>query len=53
MPSPFHQKYSSQSNKVFADSSVPAMPDAPKEADRRGSDASIESSPTDARRRVR
>ncbi|EAT81788.1 hypothetical protein HBI56_085360 [Parastagonospora nodorum] len=42
MPSPFHQKYSSQSHKVFGDNPVPDMPESPKEnADRRGSDASI------------
>jgi hypothetical protein len=49
MPSPFHQKYSSQSYVV------PAMPEAPKEdAQRRGSDSSMnEPSSPDARRRVR
>ena len=42
MPSPFHQKYSSQSHKVFGDDSTPAMPEAPKQdADRRGSDSSM------------
>jgi hypothetical protein len=36
MPSPFHQKYSSQSHKVFGDNTVPAMPEAPKQdAERR------------------
>lgn len=55
MPSPFHQKYSSQSHKVFGDNTVPAMPEAPKDdAQRRGSDSSItEPSSPDARRRVR
>jgi hypothetical protein len=56
MPSPFHQKYSSQSHKIFGDNTVPAMPEGPKETnDRRASDSSINSnppSPTDARRRV-
>merc|ERR1712070_387833 len=53
MPSPFHQKYSSQSHKMFGDNAVPAMPDAPKDdAQRRGSDSSMaESSYQDARRR--
>ncbi|KAH7092227.1 hypothetical protein FB567DRAFT_234351 [Paraphoma chrysanthemicola] len=55
MPSPFHQKYSSQSHKVFGDNTVPAMPEAPKQDnERRGSDSSITSgpsSPTDGRRR--
>ncbi|KAF2122794.1 hypothetical protein BDV96DRAFT_561387 [Lophiotrema nucula] len=52
MPSPFHQKYSSQSHKVFGDNTAPTMPDAPKQgADRRASDASIgSSSPTERRR---
>ena len=53
MPSPFHQKYSSQNHKVFGDNPVPAMPEAPKQdADRRASDASIgsSSSPTERRR---
>ncbi|KAF3047147.1 hypothetical protein E8E12_011469 [Didymella heteroderae] len=47
MPSPFHQKYSSQSYVV------PAMPEAPKDdAQRRGSDSSMnEPSSPDARRR--
>jgi|SRR5690242_4627213 len=54
MPSPFHQKYSSQSHKVFGDSTVPAMPEVPKDdAQRRGSDASMtEPSSPNARRRV-
>jgi hypothetical protein len=55
MPSPFHQKYSSQSHKIFGDNSaVPAMPEAPKEdAQRRGSDSSMtEPSSPDGRRRV-
>lgn len=55
MPSPFHQKYSSQSHKVFGDNSaIPAMPEAPKEdAQRRGSDSSMtEPSSPDGRRRV-
>ncbi|KAF9692962.1 hypothetical protein EKO04_009193 [Ascochyta lentis] len=53
MPSPFHQKYSSQSHKAFGDSTVPAMPEAPKEdAQRRGSDGSMaEPSSPDGRRR--
>ncbi|KAF2028668.1 hypothetical protein EK21DRAFT_69404 [Setomelanomma holmii] len=55
MPSPFHQKYSSQSHKVFGDNTVPAMPEAPKQDnDRRASDSSMNSgpsSPTDGRRR--
>ncbi|KAF1918474.1 hypothetical protein BDU57DRAFT_445384 [Ampelomyces quisqualis] len=46
MPSPFHQKYSSQSHKVFGDNTIPAMPEGPKEtADRRASDSSMNSSP--------
>lgn len=54
MPSPFHQKYSSQSHKVFGDNTVPAMPEVPKDdAQRRGSDASMtEPSSPSARRRV-
>jgi hypothetical protein len=41
MPSPFHQKYSSQSHKAFGDNTTPAMPEAPKQdAERRGSDSS-------------
>ncbi|KAL6708622.1 hypothetical protein ACN47E_002603 [Coniothyrium glycines] len=53
MPSPFHQKYSSQSHKVFGDNTVPAMPEGPKQdVDRRGSDASITTpSSPDGRRR--
>ncbi|KAH7380464.1 hypothetical protein DE146DRAFT_637476 [Phaeosphaeria sp. MPI-PUGE-AT-0046c] len=55
MPSPFHQKYSSQSHKVFGDNTVPNMPEGPKqEADRRASDSSmssVPSSPVDNRRR--
>ncbi|KAJ4987646.1 hypothetical protein SVAN01_06813 [Stagonosporopsis vannaccii] len=53
MPSPFHQKYSSQSHKVFGDNTVPAMPEVPKDdAQRRGSDASMtEPSSPNARRR--
>ncbi|XPT01794.1 hypothetical protein M3J09_010923 [Ascochyta lentis] len=53
MPSPFHQKYSSQSHKAFGDSTVPAMPEAPKEdAQRRGSGGSMaEPSSPDGRRR--
>ncbi|OAK95603.1 hypothetical protein IQ06DRAFT_258868 [Phaeosphaeriaceae sp. SRC1lsM3a] len=55
MPSPFHQKYSSQSHKVFGDNTVPNMPEGPKqEADRRASDSSMSSgpsSPVDGRRR--
>ncbi|KAJ4370120.1 hypothetical protein N0V86_008856 [Didymella sp. IMI 355093] len=53
MPSPFHQKYSSQSHKVFGDNTVPAMPEAPQDdAQRRGSDSSMtEPSSPDARRR--
>ena len=56
MPSPFHQKYSSQSHKVFGDNTVPAMPEAPKQdAERRASDSSMASdgASPDARRRVR
>jgi hypothetical protein len=55
MPSPFQQKYSSQSHKVFGDSPVPIMPEAPKQdADRRASDASMTDTPPspDTRRRV-
>jgi hypothetical protein len=55
MPSPFHQKYSSQSHKVFGDNPVPIMPEAPKQAaDRRASDASMTDTPPspDHRRRV-
>ncbi|KAH8722738.1 hypothetical protein GQ44DRAFT_621988 [Phaeosphaeriaceae sp. PMI808] len=55
MPSPIHQKYSSQTHRFFGDNTVPAMPEAPKqEADRRASDSSTTSnpsSPTDSRRR--
>ncbi|KAF2452182.1 hypothetical protein P171DRAFT_426560 [Karstenula rhodostoma CBS 690.94] len=55
MPSPFHQKYSSQTHKAFGDNTVPIMPTAPKQdADRRPSDSSITSnsgSPTSERRR--
>ncbi|KAJ4376123.1 hypothetical protein N0V83_001404 [Neocucurbitaria cava] len=53
MPSPFHQKYSSQNHKFFGDNTVPAMPEGPKqEADRRASDSSTSSasSPTERRR---
>ncbi|KAF1849512.1 uncharacterized protein K460DRAFT_365409 [Cucurbitaria berberidis CBS 394.84] len=53
MPSPFHQKYSSQSHKIFGDTTTPAMPEGPKqEADRRASDSSVNSasSPTERRR---
>ncbi|KAH7386108.1 hypothetical protein BKA66DRAFT_569409 [Pyrenochaeta sp. MPI-SDFR-AT-0127] len=53
MPSPFHQKYSSQSHRVFGDNTTPAMPEGPKQdADRRTSDSSM-TSPTspDGRRR--
>lgn len=54
MPSPFHQKYSSQTHKVFGDNTTPAMPEGPKQdADRRASDSSIgsgPSSPTERRR---
>ncbi|KAF1945954.1 hypothetical protein EJ02DRAFT_337507 [Clathrospora elynae] len=51
MPSPFHQKYSSQNHKLFGDNTTPAMPEGPKQdVDRRGSDSSIISNP-DARRR--
>ncbi|KAF2710152.1 hypothetical protein K504DRAFT_377522 [Pleomassaria siparia CBS 279.74] len=47
MPSPFHQKYSSQNHKVFGDNTVVSMPEGPKQdADRRGSDASIGSNPS-------
>ncbi|KNG45477.1 hypothetical protein DDE82_008468 [Stemphylium lycopersici] len=42
MPSPVHQKYSSQSHKIFGDNTTPAMPEAPKqEADRRSSVSSV------------
>jgi hypothetical protein len=54
MPSPFQQKYSSQSHKVFGDSPVPDMPAGPKEtADRRASDSSMSSASgsPDGRRR--
>ncbi|KAJ4322986.1 hypothetical protein N0V94_002141 [Neodidymelliopsis sp. IMI 364377] len=53
MPSPFHQKYSSQSHKVFGDNTIPAMPEGPKQdAERRGSDSSMtEPSSPDGRRR--
>ncbi|KAF2686850.1 hypothetical protein K458DRAFT_416186 [Lentithecium fluviatile CBS 122367] len=54
MPSPFHQKYSSQTHKVFGDMTT-AMPEGPKsDAERRSSDSSITSasgSPTTERRR--
>ncbi|CAO2651813.1 Nn.00g000960.m01.CDS01 [Neocucurbitaria sp. VM-36] len=53
MPSPFHQKYSSQNHKIFGENTVPAMPEGPKqEADRRASDSSMTSasSPTERRR---
>ncbi|KAF2796010.1 hypothetical protein K505DRAFT_416081 [Melanomma pulvis-pyrius CBS 109.77] len=53
MPSPFHQKYSSQNHKFYGDNTAVSMPEGPKEdADRRASDASIGSnppSPTDRR----
>jgi hypothetical protein len=54
MPSPFQQKYSSQSHKVFGDNPVPDMPAGPKEtADRRSSDSSMSSASgsPDGRRR--
>ncbi|KAJ4351393.1 uncharacterized protein N0V89_006735 [Didymosphaeria variabile] len=55
MPSPFHQKYSSQTHKVFGDNTTPVMPTGPKQdADRRSSDSSMNSnsgSPTSDRRR--
>ncbi|KAH9866141.1 hypothetical protein J1614_008705 [Plenodomus biglobosus] len=52
MPSPFHQKYSSQSHKIFNDNTVPAMPEGPKQdADRRASDSSISSQTYDNARR--
>ncbi|KAF1966314.1 hypothetical protein BU23DRAFT_486935 [Bimuria novae-zelandiae CBS 107.79] len=54
MPSPFHQKYSSQTHKIFGDNTVPDMPSAPKQdAERRASDSSVTSnpgSPTERRR---
>ncbi|KAH7132279.1 hypothetical protein B0J11DRAFT_503451 [Dendryphion nanum] len=55
MPSPFHQKYSSQSHKSFADNStVPAMPEGPKQdAERRTSDASIGAGPESPTQRRR
>ncbi|KAL5119887.1 hypothetical protein ACEQ8H_002249 [Pleosporales sp. CAS-2024a] len=44
MPSPVHQKYSSQSHKIFGDNPVPDMPQAPKQdAERRASDSSMNS----------
>ena len=52
MPSPFQQKYSTQSHKVFGDNTTPAMPEAPtQEADRRSSESSVGSSSYDGRRR--
>lgn len=52
MPSPFHQKYSTQSHKVFGDNTVPAMPEGPKQdTDRRASDSSISSQGYDYTRR--
>jgi hypothetical protein len=54
MPSPFQQKYSSQSHKVFGDNPVPDMRAGPKEtADRRSSDSSMNSASgsPDGRRR--
>jgi hypothetical protein len=56
MPSPFQQKYSSQSHKNFEESPVPVMPEAPKQdAERRASDSSMTADGTspDPRRRVR
>jgi hypothetical protein len=56
MPSPFHQKYASQTHKYFAGKydTMPSIPDAPnKDAERRESDASsvdAPASPTDRRR---
>ncbi|PSN66122.1 hypothetical protein BS50DRAFT_407267 [Corynespora cassiicola Philippines] len=53
MPSPFHQKYSTQTHKVFGDNTVPVMPEGPKQdTERRASDASTGSShsPTERRR---
>ncbi|KAF1962359.1 hypothetical protein CC80DRAFT_512576 [Byssothecium circinans] len=54
MPSPFHQKYSTQNHKFFGDNTMPVMPEGPKQdAERRESNASIgsnPSSPTERRR---
>lgn len=52
MPSPFHQKYSSQNHKIFNDNTVPAMPEGPKQDnDRRASESSFSSQTYDNRRR--
>ncbi|KAF2867605.1 hypothetical protein BDV95DRAFT_610522 [Massariosphaeria phaeospora] len=55
MPSPFHQKYSSQNHKWQGDNTVPVMADEPKQqSQRRPSDTSVDSdsqlSPTERRR---
>ncbi|USP78146.1 hypothetical protein yc1106_05420 [Curvularia clavata] len=42
MTSPFHQKYSTQTHKIFGNDPTPAMPEAPKQDnERRSSDASV------------
>jgi hypothetical protein len=52
MSSPVHQKYSSQSHKIFNNDPVPAMPEAPKQDnERRPSDASVGSEGFNGRRR--
>ncbi|KAF2643847.1 hypothetical protein P280DRAFT_392899 [Massarina eburnea CBS 473.64] len=52
MPSPFHQKYSSQNHKYFGENTTPSMPEGPKQdAERRESNASIGSTPSTAERR--
>ncbi|KAF2181996.1 hypothetical protein K469DRAFT_713055 [Zopfia rhizophila CBS 207.26] len=54
MPSPFHQKYSSQHHKLFGADTTHTMPDAPnKHPDRRASDASVGSPPTSPTERRR
>ncbi|KAF2269848.1 hypothetical protein CC78DRAFT_574721 [Lojkania enalia] len=54
MPSPFHQKYATQSHRVFGQDTTTAMPEAPKQDSmRRSSEASVGSSnesPTERRR---
>ena len=54
MTSPFHQKYSTQTHKIFGNDPTPAMPEAPKQDnERRSSDASVGSdSSFNGRRRV-
>ncbi|KAF2740229.1 hypothetical protein EJ04DRAFT_548693 [Polyplosphaeria fusca] len=47
MPSPFHQKYSTQSHRIFGDNTAPSMPEGPKQDnERRTSDSSIGSGPS-------